>query len=254
MITQDQEEINLLKKSGRILAEVLQTVAENVRPGISAFELDQLAEREIKKRGAVGSFKDYKSRPGDPAFPASLCVSVNDEVVHGIPHKEKVLKQGDIVGLDLGINYEGYFTDAAITVAVGKADPEALRLIDTARLALNEALNQAVIGNHIGDISNAIEQTAKKAGFTPVRDLVGHGVGRSVHEDPEVPCVGKKGTGPLIRKGMVLAIEPMVNQGTHQIYFDDDNWTVRTVDGGLSAHMEHTVIITDSGAEIITKI
>jgi methionyl aminopeptidase len=254
MITQDPKEISILRDGGKILAEVLALVSDAAKPGISAFELDQLAEREIRKRKAVPSFKNYRSRPSDEPYPASLCVSVDDEVVHGIPAKDKILRPGQIVGLDLGVVYKGLYTDSAITVPIGKIDPSALRLIDATTEALHQALNQAKPGNRIGDISSAIEQSAKKSGFSPVRELVGHGVGRSVHEDPEIPCVGKKGTGPLIKEGMVMAIEPMFNMGDWKIMFDEDGWTVRTADGSLSAHMEHTVIASKEGFEIITRI
>lgn len=253
MLTNDPKEISLLKDSGKILAEVLMMAAEAVRPGISAFELDQLAEREIKKRGGIPAFKNYKSRPSDKPFPASLCVSVDDEIVHGIPTKEKILKEGSIAGLDLGVVYKGFFTDAAITVPIGDVSETALNLISAAGDALMESLKQVKPGNRVGDISFAIESAAKAAGFAPVRDLVGHGVGLSVHEAPEIPCVGKPHAGPILQKGMVLAIEPMLNQGSWQIMFDADGWTVRTADRSLSAHMEHTIIVTDDGCEIITS-
>ncbi|MBI2356290.1 MAG: type I methionyl aminopeptidase [Candidatus Doudnabacteria bacterium] len=254
MITSDPGEIKLLRTSGKVLAEVLQLVAGKVKPGISAAELDKLARQEILKRGAVPSFKNYKSHPQGTAFPASLCVSINNEVVHGIPREDKIFKEGDIVGLDLGVNFENYFTDAAITVPVGRVEAKYLNLINTARNCLNNALKVVSLGNFIGDIGHAIESTAKQQGFSVVRELVGHGVGKSVHEDPEIPCFGKPKTGPQLVLGMVLAIEPMVNEGGWKVIFDKDGWTVKTADGGYSAHFEHTVIVTDKGCEIFTNI
>ena len=252
MLTNDPKEISLLKDSGKILAEALMMAAEAARAGVSALELDQLVEREIKKSGGEPAFKNYKSRPNDKPFPATLCVSVDDEVVHGIPAKDKILKEGSIVGLDLGVIYKGFYTDAAITVPIGDVDEASINLISAAGDALMESLKQVKPGNRIGDISFVIESIAKSQGFAPVRDLVGHGVGLSVHEAPEIPCVGKPGTGPVIKKGMVLAIEPMLNAGGWQIVFDEDGWTVRTADGSRSAHMEHTIIVTEDGCEIIT--
>jgi methionyl aminopeptidase len=234
------------------LATVLDLVAKQVKPGISAKDLDALAEAEIKKRGAMPSFKNYRAQAGDPPFPASLCVSVNDEVVHGIPHKDKILKDGDIVGLDLGVQYQGLFTDAAITVPVGNVSEEYSKLIEAAKESLNAGLAQVKSGNFTGDVGFAIESTVKKYGFQVVRELVGHGVGRAVHEEPEVPGFGKPGTGTKLVSGMVIAVEPMVNEGNWKIFFADDNWTIKTSDGKRSAHMEHTVLITDQGCEILT--
>jgi len=252
MITNDISEIEILKQGGKILATVLDLVAKQVKPGVSAFELDQLAEAEIKKRGAVPSFKNYRAQAGDPEFPAGLCVSVNDEVVHGIPRKDKILQDGDIVGLDLGVAYQGLFTDAAITVPVGKVSDKHLKLIQAAKESLAAGLSQVKPGNFTGDVGHAIESVCKNYGFQVVRELVGHGVGKAVHEQPEVPCFGKPKTGTKLVEGMVLAIEPMVNEKTWKIYFADDNWTIKTRDGGWSAHWEHTILITDRGCEIIT--
>lgn len=234
------------------MAEVLDLVAKKVAVGVSTSELDKFAEGEIQKRGGRPSFKNYKSHAQGPAFPASLCVSVNNEVVHGIPYKEKILKEGDIVGLDLGVEYQGYYTDAAITVPVGKIDSVSKNLIRTTKLALDNALKVAVSGNFIGDIGDAIESTAKQAGFSVVRELVGHGVGKSVHEDPEIPCFGQPKTGQKLVSGMVLAIEPMINQGEWKVVFDQDGWTVKTSDGSRSAHFEHTILIMNQECEILT--
>lgn len=253
MITKDPEEIEILKQGGKILADVLQLAALNAKPGISAFELDQLAEREIRKRGGVPAFKNYKPTASDTPYPGSLCISVDDEVVHGLPSKDKILKSGQIVGLDLGVVFKGLYTDSAITVIVGKVPNQASDLVETTKLCLENALLQVKPGKRIGDISHAIQSTAEAAGFSPVLDLVGHGVGRSVHEDPEIPCFGKPGTGPVLKEGMVIAIEPMINTGTGKIVIEPDGWTIKTADGGFSAHCEHTVIVTQEGCEIITR-
>lgn len=254
MTTNDPKEIELLRKSGRILAEVLQLVASMVAPGVSAADLNKLADEEIVKRGARPAFKNYKSNFQKSGFPGSLCVSLNDEVVHGIPYPDKILVEGDIVGLDLGVEYQGYYTDAAITVPVGKIDPKLKTLVATAQSCLAEGLKQVKAGNHIGDIGYAIEKNAKAARLQVVRELVGHGVGKSVHEDPEVPCYGKPKTGAELEAGMVLAIEPMINEGDWKVVFDDDGWTVKTIDGGYSAHFEHTILVTEKGCEILTNV
>lgn len=254
MITNDPEQVKLLRKSGQILAETLELVAKKAKPGVSAYELDQLAEENIRKAGGIPAFKHYRSRNNDPAYPASLCVSVNDEVVHGIPTKEKILQEGDIVGLDLGVNYQGYFTDAAITVPVGKIDRVSAKLIDTASRALKDALAQIRADATTGDLGHAMETAAKKNNFSVVRELVGHGVGKSVHEDPEIPCFGKPRSGTKLVRGMVIAVEPMVNENDWRVVFADDKWTVLTFDGGRSAHFEHTVLVTDTGCEILTPV
>jgi methionyl aminopeptidase len=253
MTIKDNKQLAVLKQSGKILAEVLDLVAAQAQPGVSAYDLDQLAEREIKIRGGTPSFKNYKSGSSDTAFPASLCVSLNNEVVHGIPKKTKILKSGDIASLDLGVEYKGMFTDAARTVPVGKVDKKLLNLIEVTRLSLENALKVIKAGVNVGNVGHAIESTAKYYGYQVVRELVGHGVGLSVHEDPEVPCYGIPGTGPILKEGMVLAIEPMVNMGKWKIVFDKDGWTVKTADGSHSAHFEDTIIITKTGCEIITK-
>jgi methionyl aminopeptidase len=252
MITHDPKEIEILKQGGKILADVLQLVVKQAVPGARAADLDALAEKEIRARGGVPSFKNYRAQAGDPTFPSSLCVSVNDEVVHGIPHKDKILKDGDIVGLDLGVQYEGLFTDAAITVPVGKVSEKYLKLIEAAKESLKAGLAQVKPGNFTGDVGSAIEAKVKSYGFEVVRELVGHGVGKAVHENPEVPCFGKPKSGSKILKGMVLAIEPMVNEGTWKVIFSEDNWTIKTQDHSRSAHWEHTILVTDSGFEILT--
>jgi methionyl aminopeptidase len=253
LIVTNDEQIKLLKRSGQILASTLRLVAKKAKPGASAFDLDKFAEENIRKEGGVPAFKNYRSHRSDPAYPASLCVSVNDEVVHGIPTKDKILAEGDIVGLDLGVNFQGYFTDAAITVPVGKISTQDQKLISAAKEALEKALAQVKPGNKTGDLGAVMEATAKASGFQVVRELVGHGVGKSVHEDPEIPCYGKKGTGTKLIEGMVLAIEPMINENGYEVVFADDRWTVLTLDGGKSAHFEHTILVTENGFEILTK-
>ncbi len=253
MITKDPKEIKILKEGGKILATVLNLVASKAKSGVSAYELDQIAETEIIKAGGTPAFKNYQARPGDIPFPSSLCVSVNDEVVHGIATKDKILKDGDIVGLDLGLEYQGLFTDTAVTVCVGNVDDKTRKLVDTAKLCLDLAIEILKDGVYAGDIGAIIEATAKQKGFNVVKDLVGHGVGLAVHEDPEIPCFGKPGTGAKLSEGMVIAIEPMLNAGKSLIKFDEDQWTIRTADGSRSAHIEHTLIVTKNGCEIITQ-
>ena len=247
-----EEEIRALAEGGRILADVLRETAAHVKPGISTFELNEFAEKKIREHGALPSFKGYQGikRP----FPAGLCTSVNNVVVHGIPKRNEMLKEGDIIGLDCGVIYKKLFTDAAITVPVGRAGELAQKLMETTRLALENAIHAAIPGGTIGDIGYAIQNTVEKRGFSVVRDLIGHGVGYAVHEEPAVPCFGRPGTGVMLEAGMVLAIEPMVNAGDFRVVFDDeDGWTVRTADGSLSAHFEHTVAITENGAVILTE-
>lgn len=248
MITNDLNEIEKLKISGKILARVLNSLTKKAQPGVSAAELNDFAEAEIAKAGAKPSFKGY----GKPPFPAALCVSVNEAVVHGVPSKDKILKSGDIAGLDLGVNYQGFFTDMAITVPVGKVDAESAKLIEAAKEALAAGLKQVKTGNFTGDVGHAMDKVAKKYKFQSVRDLVGHGVGAAVHETPEVPGFGKPKTGTKLLTGMVLAIEPMLNAGSFEINFMPDKWTVKTEDGSRSAHMELTIRVTEDGYEVIT--
>jgi methionyl aminopeptidase len=253
MTTNDPKQIEILREGGQILAGVLNLVARHAKPGVSTGELNDIAEKEIKRLGATPSFKNYRAAAGDPPYPAALCTSINDEVVHGIPRRDRILKEGDIVGLDLGVWYKDLCTDSAITVPVGKISPQKQRLLNATKQALDNALAQVKAGARIGDIGHATELTAKKAGFHVVRELVGHGVGKGVHEPPEVPCYGKKGKGIVLEEGMVLAIEPMLNVGYWKVTIDDDNWTVRTYDRKPSAHFEHSIIVTQDGCEILTQ-
>lgn len=240
-------EIALIQTGGTLLSRVLKKVQQAVKPGISAYELDNLAEREILKFGAKPSFKNYKG------YPATLCVSINDEIVHGIPTPEKILKAGDIVGLDTGLWYKNYCTDMAVTVPVGKVSKKAQKLLYATKNALSVGIEQARVGNTIGDIGYAVQSYAHKAGFGVVRDLVGHGVGAKVHEEPNVPNYGKQHSGIKLEVGMVLALEPMLTLGSYEVELQKDGWTFATIDGSLAAQFEHTIAITKNGPIILTE-
>ena len=245
-----KEEIEIIAEGGKILHDILLRTASLVKHGVTTMELNEFAEQEIEKAGGRPSFKNYGS-PKNP-FPAGLCTSINDVVVHGIPSDKVFLKEGDIVGLDIGMEFKTLYTDTAITVNVGNISTIAKKLMITTQKSLNLAIKQARSGNKIGDIGFAIQSFAEAEGFSVVRDLVGHGVGYDVHEDPAVPCYGKKGTGLVLKTGMVLALEPMLCEKDYFVNFDKDGWTIRTKDGGLSAHFEHTIAIMDYGAKILT--
>jgi methionyl aminopeptidase len=245
-----QEEINTIAEGGRILHEILHNTSELAKPGVSTWELNEYAEKKITEAGGRPSFKGYGTKKNP--YPAGLCTSVNDVVVHGIPSRDEVLKSGDIIGLDIGMEYKGLYTDTAITVGVGEIPDKVKKLLDTTKKSLDAAIKLAKAGNKIGDLSFAMQSTAEAAGFSAVRDLVGHGVGYDVHEDPPVPCFGKKGTGDILREGMVLAIEPMLCEHEYFVTIDPDGWTIRTADGDLSAHFEHTIAITKDGARVLT--
>ncbi len=251
------DEIVILREGGKLLATVLKAVAKSVKPGISVFELNRISEKMILAAGAKPSFKGYKSRFTDTPFPATLCASINNEVVHGPGTRERLINEGDIVGLDLGLIWKGLFTDHAVTVPVGKVSPEAAKLIAVTEKAMYLGIEAVKPGNYIKDISTAVQKYVEKNGFSVVRDLVGHGVGYQVHEDPKVPnYVPRGGQGEMvkIKENMVLAIEPMVNAGGWQVDTMDDGWTVVTADGSWSAHFEHTVVVTKDGCDILTKI
>jgi methionyl aminopeptidase len=247
-----KSEIVVMKEGGKILSYILQLLAEKVKPGISGDELDKIAEKEIEKHKATPSFKNYRACKNGKPFPSSICLSINDEVVHGLPYG-KLIKEGDIVSIDLGIKYKGFHTDSAVTVEVGKISEKAKKLIQITKESLYKGLEQIEPKNRIGDIGFAIQNYVEKNGFSVVRDLVGHGVGRSIHELPEIPNFGKRDNGPKLCEGMTLAIEPMINEGSHNIQCDDDKWTIRTEDGKLSAHFEHTIAVTKNGYEILTE-
>lgn len=246
IILKSKEEIEKMREAGKILNNVFKKVLKKVGPGVSTKDLDCLAEKLIKEKGAVPAFKNFKG------YPAVFCISINNEVVHGIPGP-RILKEGDIVGLDLGLSFKGFFADKTITVPVGKISKEAKKLIKTTKKALRRAISEARPGKTIGDIGFAIYEEAKKNGFSVVKDLFGHGIGRQLHEDPIIPNFGRKGKGAFLKEGMTFAIEPMVNTGTDKIKTLKDGWTVVTADSGLSAHFEETVAVTKKGAIILTK-
>jgi methionyl aminopeptidase len=248
------EEIADLRVSGKRLAFVLQEVKKAIKPGITTGELDSIADRLIRESGDTPPFKNYTPHGARAPFPAALCVSLNDEIVHGIPSKDRIIKDGDLVSIDLGVSHNGMITDAALTVAVGKVSPEIEALIADTERSLYEGIKAAKVGGRIGDISSAIEKIGNKGGYGIVRELGGHGVGHSVHEEPYVPNYGGKGTGPLLKPGMVLAIEPMFMMGSEEIRMMPDGYTIVTDDGSLSAHFEHTIVIGKDEVEIITML
>ncbi len=241
-----QDEIARIRAASLVVHDVLQAVISAVAPGVTTLELDRIAARETAARGARPAFLGYHG------YPAVLCVSVNDEVVHGIPSARRVLAEGDVVGLDFGVQFEGFFGDAARTVAVGKARPEAQRLLDVTREALARAVAAARPDARLGDIGHAVQSHVEAMGFAVVRDFVGHGIGRQLHEAPQVPNYGAPRTGVRIRPGMVLAIEPMVNAGRHHVRILDDGWTAVTADGSLSAHFEDTIAVTEEGPVVLS--
>lgn len=248
IILKTPEEIEIMAKASKLVAETLQFLRPHVRPGVTTDELDRLAEEFIRSRGGRPAFKGYRS------YPKTLCASVNDQVVHGIPSK-RVLKEGDIVGLDLGAIVDGFYGDSAVTVPVGTIDAKTAELLRVTEEALYAGIEQAVVGNRLSDISHAVQQRAESGGFSVVTDFVGHGIGRQLHEEPQVPNYGNPGQGPRLQVGMVLAIEPMVNMGKSDVRVLDDQWTAVTKDGSLSAHFEHTIAIQPSGpARILTKL
>jgi methionyl aminopeptidase len=243
-------EIDTMRKPARVVAEVLAALRDMVRPGVTTADLDRVAERMIAKAGARSAFKNY--RVGGAVFPAVLCVSVNEEVVHGIP-SGRALREGDIVSLDFGVEVDGYYGDAAITVAVGKVDEESARLIETTERSLYAGIENLRPGMRLGDVGAAVQRVAEDEGFSVVRDFVGHGIGRALHEEPQVPNFGTPGRGRALKPGMVIAIEPMVNLGGPGVRVLDDGWTAVTADGRRSAHFEHTVAVTRNGPEILTR-
>jgi methionyl aminopeptidase len=244
IILKTPEEIAIMAKASRVVAEVLEVLTQAVRPGVTTDELDRLAETEIRSRGAVPAFKGYRN------YPKTLCASVNEQVVHGIPSK-RVLKEGDIIGLDLGAIVGGFYGDSAVTVAVGRIDEKAATLVRVTGEALSLGIEQAVVGNRLSDISHAVQRHVEAAGYSVVTEFVGHGIGRQLHEEPQVPNYGKPGQGPRLQAGMVLAIEPMVNMGEAAVRVLEDRWTAVTADGSLSAHFEHTIAIQSTGPALV---
>jgi methionyl aminopeptidase len=245
IIIKSPQEIDIMRQAGSIVAIVLEKLGRSVEPGITTEHLNKIAEEETKKNNAIPSFKGYKG------FPASICISLNEQIVHGIPSK-RALKEGDIVSIDFGVIYNGFQGDAARTVAVGKISQNAQKLMQVTQEALMAGIAKAKDGVHLGDVSSAIQRHIESNGFSVVREYVGHGIGRDMHEDPQIPNFGAEGRGPILRKGMTLAIEPMVNAGGWQTKLTDSGWTVVTADGSLSAHFEHTIAVTDGKAEILT--
>jgi len=248
IILKTPEEIAVMAKASRVVAEALEAVKMAVHPGTTTDELDRLAESEIRARGAVPAFKGYRN------YPKTLCASVNEQVVHGIPSK-RTLKEGDIIGLDLGAVVGGFYGDSAVTVAVGLIDEKTANLVRVTQEALFLGIEQAVVGHRLSDISYAIQRHVEAAGYSVVTEFVGHGIGRQLHEEPQVPNYGKPGQGPRLQPGMVLAIEPMVNMGGSAVRVLEDRWTAVTVDGSLSAHFEHTIAIQPSGpARVLSQL
>jgi methionyl aminopeptidase len=245
IVRKSPEEIEQMAASGAILARCLQMLRSKARPGVSTADLDVAAERFIRSQGAEPAFKGYRG------FPGSICASPNSMIVHGIPGTYK-LQRGDILSIDVGVVLNGWVSDAAITIPIGPVSPIATKLMQTTRDALFEAVEQARPGNHLGDVSNAVQKRVEADGFSVVRALVGHGVGREMHEDPQIPNYGTPGTGPELEEGMVMAIEPMVNAGDEPIRIGSDNWSVYSQDGSLAAHFEHTVAVTSEGPRILT--
>jgi len=250
ILIKTQKEIDFIRESCKVVAETLRLVSSNVRIGITTFELDRIAEDYIRSNNAIPAFKGY-SQGGLPGFPGSVCTSINDAVVHGIPGQDK-LEEGDIISLDVGVLKNNYYGDAATTVAVGKISDEKTKLLEVTEKSLQFGIEQAKSGNRIQDISAAVQEYVEQNGFSIVRDLCGHGVGKFLHEDPAVPNFGRRGTGAKLKKGMTLAIEPMVNAGGYEVITSSDGWTVLTADGSPSAHFEHTILILDNSPEILT--
>ena len=240
-------QLELMRKAGRIVAETLELVREHAKPGVTTLDLDRIAEKYIRSQGAIPAFKGYNG------FPATLCTSVNEQVVHGIPSLRN-LDSGDIISIDCGAHIEGFFGDSAITLIIGEVDEETERLLKVTEESLMMGIAQARLGNRLYDVSHAVQKHVEANRFSVVRDYVGHGIGRAMHEDPQIPNFGKPGRGPRLEVGMALAIEPMVNMGTHEVQTLKDRWTVVTKDNLPSAHFEHTVAITENGPEILTRL
>lgn len=241
-------EIAAMRRSGKILASVLASLQKQVRPGISTKELADCAARELKKLGGKPAFLGYQG------FPDVLCISVNNEVVHGIPRADRYIEDGDVVSLDFGVVYDGMITDAAISIIAGKGDTKKQRLLDTTKKALDAGINVVKDGVAVGDIAAAVQAVLDNGNYGIVRDLVGHGVGHELHEEPSIPNYGSRGRGPHLKAGMTIAIEPMATLGDYRVYIKDDGWTVQTWDNSLAGHFEHTVLVTKKGADILTKL
>lgn len=248
IILKSPEEIEIMRRANAIVAEVLQVLKENVRAGVTTMDLERLAEEETSRRKAKPAFKGYRQ------YPYCLCTSVNEEVVHGMPSAKRILKEGDIISIDFGVRHEGFYGDSAVTVPVGKVSGEAMRLINVTAASLERAIEAAHVGNRLNDVSSAVQQYVEAEGFSVVREFVGHGIGRELHEAPQVPNFGIPGRGIRLNAGMVLAIEPMINMGTPDVRVLEDGWTAVTADGKLSAHFEHTVAITPKGPYVLSRL
>ncbi len=247
MVIREQRELEHIRAACRVTAETLQLMREKTKEGVTTTELDRWAEEYIIRQGCRPAFKGYRG------YPATLCTSVNDQIIHGIP-SEYELRSGDLLSIDVGAVYKGYYGDSAVTMLIGQVAPRHALLAQATEEALYKGLAQAVTGNRVGDVSNAVETHVLRFGFSVVRDFVGHGLGTHLHEDPQVPNYGKASSGPRLKEGMVIAIEPMVNEYSPHIRFLEDRWTAVTIDGGFSAHFEHTVMVTANGPEILTKL
>jgi methionyl aminopeptidase len=245
IIRKSSSEIEKMANAGRIVADTIATIGEHLRPGVSTGELDELADEFIQSQGGVSSFKGYRG------YPASICTSPNDMVVHGIPNGRTV-SEGDVLSVDVGVILDGFVADSAFTFPVGEISSDAERLLEGCRAALAAGIDQCRAGNHLSDVSHAIQVATEDAGFSVVRSLVGHGIGRAMHEDPQIPNYGPPGRGPELQPGMTFAIEPMINAGSPDVFLHDDEWSISTIDGALSAHFEHTVAITEEGPKILT--
>jgi methionyl aminopeptidase len=245
IIRKSEQEIEAMARAGRVVADTLALVGESLRPGVTTRELDELAEEYIRSQGGSPTFKGYHG------FPASICTSPNSMVVHGIPGEYRI-EDGDLLSVDVGVTLDDFVADSAYTFSVGSISEETQRLLDVGQAALEAGVSEARAGNHVGDISAAVQRTVEEAGFSVVKSLVGHGVGRSMHEEPQIPNWGEPGRGPVLASGMTLAIEPMINAGSADVFVADDRWSISTDDGALSAHFEHTVAVTEGGPRILT--
>ncbi|HNU75200.1 MAG TPA: type I methionyl aminopeptidase [Deltaproteobacteria bacterium] len=247
IIIKSEYEIAIMREANRILAQLFEHISPMILPGISTIELDKEAELFIRSHGALPAFKGYRD------YPATLCTSVNDEVVHGIPGP-RVLQSGDIISIDVGALFDGFYSDAARTFPVGTISPQAKKLIEVTRESLDAGISQAVPGNHLSDISAAVQKVVEEGGFSVVRDFVGHGIGRNLHEAPQIPNFGRRGKGPVLQEGMTLAIEPMVNAGTYKVLIQSDGWTAVTEDASLSAHFENSIAVTKDGPVVLSAL
>lgn len=253
IILKNRDEIEKMRVAGKVVAQVLDILRQKVKPGITTANLNAIAEHECKRRNAIPVFKNYPNPKGGRPFPGAICASINEEVIHGIPSNRE-LKEGDIISIDFGVLVNGFAGDAATTIPVGEISDEAAKLLRVTEESLMCGINAAIIGNRLGAISNAVQSQVEKQGFSVVRDFVGHGIGRDMHEDPPVPNYGRINSGPKLQNGMTIAIEPMVNIGSYRVLTEKDEWTIVTRDGSLSAHFEHTIAITEEGPDILTLL